>query len=222
MVISTGELARMIDHTNVRADATEEDVNRLCDEALQYGFGCVCATPTNVPLAVNNLKDSDVGVCAVLGFPLGTQTSKTKAFEAREAVEQGASEMDMVMNIGQLKSGEDEQVALDVQSVVDAADGKIVKVILETALLTYDEKVKACLIAKKAGADFVKTSTGFGGLTGATVEDVALMRKVVGKDMGVKAAGGVRDLGTALKMIDAGANRIGTASGVQIMKATCD
>lgn len=221
-MISAYELAQMIDHTNLRPDATEEDIKRLCHEALEYKFRCVCVNPTNVSLAVDNLKRSGVGVCAVVGFPLGIQTSKTKAFEAKEAVGQGASEIDMVMNVGYLKSGKDEMVGLDIQGVVEAAQGKVVKVILETALLTYDEKVNSCLIAQEAGADFVKTSTGFGGLAGATVEDVALMRKTVRKDMGVKASGGIRDLETALKMIDAGANRIGTSSGVQIMKATYD
>lgn len=220
MMISPSKLAGMIDHTNVGGAATEEDVKRLCDEAKEYKFRCVCVTPTNVALAVKNLKGSGVEVCSVIGFPLGIQTSKTKAFEAGEAVRLGASEVDMVMNIGQLKSGKDEVVSRDIQGVVEAAEGRIVKVILETALLTRQEKVKASLIVQDAGADFVKTSTGFGGLTGATVEDVILLRETVGRDMGVKASGGIRDLDTALKMMDAGANRIGTSSGVQIMEDT--
>lgn len=218
-MVSPGKLAQMIDHTNLRPDATEKDIKRLCDEAKEYKFNCVCVNPTNVSLAVDNLKGSEVGVCVVVGFPLGAQTSKTKAFEAEEAVGWGVSELDMVMNIGQLKSGNDELVGLDIRGVVEAAQGKIVKVILETARLTYEEKVKACLIARVAGADFVKTSTGFGGLSGATVEDVKLLRETVGKDMGVKASGGIRDLETALKMMEAGANRIGTSSGVNIMEA---
>jgi len=218
-MISAYELAQMIDHTNLRPDATEEDIKRLCHEALEYEFRCVCVNPTNVPLVVDNLEGSGVGVCAVVGFPLGAQTSKTKSFEAEEAVGWGASEVDMVMNMGLLKSGKEELVGLDIQGVVESSKGKIVKVILETALLTYQEKLKACLIAQIAGAHFVKTSTGFGGLPGATVEDVKLLRETVGEDMGVKASGGIRDLETALKMIEAGANRIGTSSGVQIMEA---
>jgi deoxyribose-phosphate aldolase len=218
-MISAYELAQMIDHTNLRPDATEEDIKRLCHEALEYKFRCVCVNPTNVPLAVDNLKRSGVGVCAVVGFPLGAGTSKTKSFEAEEAVGWGASEVDMVMNMGLLKSGKEELVGLDIQGVVESSKGRIVKVILETALLTYQEKLKACLIAQIAGAHFVKTSTGFGGLPGATVEDVKLLRETVGEDMGVKASGGIKDLETALKMIEAGANRIGTSSGVQIMEA---
>ena len=217
-MISPEELARMIDHTNVKGDATEDDIKQLCSEALKYNFASACVTPTNVVLTRKLLKYSDVKVCAVVGFPLGVQTPKTKAFEAMEVVSQGASEIDMVINIGGLKSNREELVIEDIQGVVESAGGKIVKVIIETALLNYDEKVKACLIAKKAGADFVKTSTGFGGLSGATVEDVTLMRKTVGSKMGVKAAGGIRDLNTALAMIDAGAARIGTSTGVQIMK----
>ncbi|NYB25734.1 MAG: deoxyribose-phosphate aldolase [Methanobacteriaceae archaeon] len=216
---SAYELAQMIDHTNLRPDATEEDIKRLCHEALEYKFRCVCVNPTNVSLAVDNLKGSEVGVCVVVGFPLGAQTSKTKSFEAEEAVGWGASEVDMVMNTGLLKSGKEELVGLDIQGVVESSKGRIVKVILETALLTYQEKLKACLIAQIAGARFVKTSTGFGSLPGATVEDVKLLRETVGEDMGVKASGGIRNLETALKMIGAGANRIGTSSGVQIMGA---
>jgi len=198
-MISAYELAQMIDHTNLRPDATEEDIKRLCHEALEYEFRCVCVNPTNVPMVVDNLEGSGVGVCAVVGFPLGAQTSKTKSFEAEEAVGWGASEVDMVMNMGLLKSGKEELVGLDIQGVVESSKGKIVKVILETALLTYQEKLKACLIAQIAGAHFVKTSTGFGGLPGATVEDVKLLRETVGEDMGVKASGGIRDLETALK-----------------------
>lgn len=216
-MISPEKLAQLIDHTNVRVDATEEDIKKLCNQAKMYNFKSVCVTPTNVSLARKLLKDYSIGICAVIGFPLGVQTPKTKAFEAREAVFHGATEIDMVMNIGMLKSGREDMVREDVQGVVGATDDRIVKVILETALLTSDEKVKACLIAEEAGADFVKTSTGFGGLTGATVEDVILLRETVGTDMGVKASGGIRNLKTVLEMLDAGANRIGTSSGVQIM-----
>lgn len=217
-MISVNELAQLIDHTNVYRDAIEEDIKILCEQAKKYKFKNVCVTPTNVTLAKRELTGHDIGICAVIGFPLGVQTSKTKAFEANEAIINGTSEIDMVMNVGQLKSGRKELVKQDIQGVVAAADGKIVKVILETALLTNEEKVEACLIAQEAGASFVKTSTGFGGLEGATVKDVQLLRKTVAKDMGVKASGGIRDLDTVLKMIDAGANRIGTSSGVQIMK----
>lgn len=222
-MISPEKMAKMIDHTNVKGDATEEDIKKLCSEARRYDFACVCVTPTNVVLARKLLRGSDVGVCAVVGFPLGVQTPKTKAFEAMEAVSKGASEIDMVMNVGGLKSGREELVKEDISGVVEAVangntDARIVKVILETALLTDKEKVKACLIAKNAGADFVKTSTGFGGLSGATVEDVALMRETVGPEMGIKAAGGIRDLKTALAMIEAGATKIGTSTGVQIME----
>lgn len=222
-MISPEKMAKMIDHTNVKGDATQEDIKKLCSEARRYDFACVCVTPTNVVLARKLLRGSHVGVCAVVGFPLGVQTPKTKAFEAMEAVSKGASEIDMVMNVGGLKSGREELVKEDISGVVEAvangnADARIVKVILETALLTDKEKVKACLIAKNAGADFVKTSTGFGGLSGATVEDVALMRKTVGPEMGIKAAGCIRDLKTALAMIEAGATKIGTSTGVQIME----
>jgi deoxyribose-phosphate aldolase len=217
-MISKEEIAKMIDHTNVKGDATEDDIKKLCSEALQYNFASACVTPTNVVLTSKLLKYSDVKVCAVIGFPLGVQTPKTKAFEAMEVVSKGASEIDMVMNIGGLKSDREELVKEDIQGVVKSAGDKIVKVILETALLTDEEKIRACVIAKKAGADFVKTSTGFGGLSGATVEDVSLMRKTVGSKMGIKAAGGIRNLKTALAMINVGATRIGTSTGVQIME----
>ena len=217
-MISKEEIAKMIDHTNVKGDATEDDIKKLCSEALQYNFASACVTPTNVVLTSKLLKYSDVKVCAVIGFPLGVQTPKTKAFEAMEVVSKGASEIDMVMNIGGLKSDREELVKEDIQGVVESAGDKIVKVILETALLTDEEKIRACVIAKKAGADFVKTSTGFGGLSGATVEDVSLMRKTVGSKKGIKAAGGIRNLKTALAMINVGATRIGTSTGVQIME----
>ena len=178
-MISKEEIAKMIDHTNVKGDATEDDIKKLCSEALQYNFASACVTPTNVVLTSKLLKYSDVKVCAVIGFPLGVQTPKTKAFEAMEVVSKGASEIDMVMNIGGLKSDREELVKEDIQGVVESAGDKIVKVILETALLTDEEKIRACVIAKKAGVDFVKTSTGFGGLSGATVEDVSLILKLL-------------------------------------------
>ncbi len=212
------KLAQLIDHTNVRGDATEADIRRLCNEAKTYNFKNVCVTPTNVELANELLKDHETGVCVVIGFPLGVQTLKTKAFETDEAISHGASEFDMVINVGCLKSERYEMVKDDIIGVVEAANGKIVKTIMETALLTSEEKIKACLLAKEAGADFVKTSTGFGGLAGATVEDVKLLRSTVGSCMGVKASGGIRDLETVLKMLDAGAKRIGTSTGVQIME----
>lgn len=208
----------MIDHTNVRADATEEDIQKLCREAVQYNFSCTCVTPTNTTIARKLLRDSDVGICVVVGFPLGVQTPKTKAFETMEAVAGGATEIDMVMNIGGLKSAREEMVKEDIMGVVHAAGGRTVKVILETALLTNEEKVLACNIAKKAGANFVKTSTGFGGHKGATVEDIILMNKIAGPEMSVKASGGIRDLKTVMDMINAGATKIGTSTGVQIME----
>jgi deoxyribose-phosphate aldolase len=216
-MISTDELAGMIDHTNVNRDAAEKDIVKLCHEADDYDFVCVCVTPTNVALARELLENSDTEVCAVIGFPFGVQTPHTKAFEAEEAGENGASELDMVMNVGALKSGHHHLVKADMAGVVNAARGRTVKVILETALLTDQEKIWACQMAREAGVHYVKTSTGIG-VSGATVDDVKLMRKTVGMEMGVKAAGGIRDLETVLAMIEAGANRIGTSTGVQIME----
>jgi deoxyribose-phosphate aldolase len=216
-MISIEELAGMIDHTNVQRDATEQDIQILCQEADDYDFSCVCVTPTNAALARELMENSDTEVCVVIGFPFGVQTPHAKAFEAEEAVESGASELDMVMNIGALKSGHLSLVQADIAAVVGAARGRVVKVILETALLTMEEKITACQLAREAGAHYVKTSTGFG-VDGATVEDVQLMRETVGLEMGVKAAGGIRDLETAIAMIDAGASKIGTSTGVQIME----
>ncbi|MEJ8542801.1 deoxyribose-phosphate aldolase [Methanothermobacter wolfeii] len=214
---SKEELASLIDHTNVRADATPADIERLCREAEEYGFRCAVVTPTNVRLASELLSSSEVMVCSVVGFPAGVSTPSVKALEASEAVENGAEEIDMVMNIGAMKAGDTELVHEDVSGVVEAA-GVPVKVILETAYLTDEEKVKACIISRDAGAAFVKTSTAYGGLPGATVEDVRLMRRTVGDDMGVKAAGGIRDFETALAMLEAGADRIGTSTGVEIVE----
>lgn len=212
------DLAAIIDHTLLKPEATKDQIVKLCEEAMEFGFASVCVNPTYVSLAAGLLKDTPVKVCTVVGFPLGASTPLVKAVEARDAIAAGAREIDMVINVGALKSGDDDLVGRDIRAVVEAARGKaLVKVILETALLTNDEKVKACLIAKAEGADFVKTSTGFGP-GGATVEDVRLMRKVVGADMGVKAAGGIRTLETALAMVEAGASRIGASASVAIVK----
>lgn len=211
-------LASMIDHTLLRADATEAEVAKLIEEAKTYVFASVCVNPTWVAFAAERLADTEVKVCTVIGFPLGASTPETKAFETRDAVEKGAQEIDMVLNIGALKSGNVELVERDVRAVVEAAAGKaIVKVIIETCLLTDDEKVLASELSVRAGANFVKTSTGFS-TGGATAEDVALMRKTVGPDIGVKASGGVRSREDMEKMIEAGATRIGASSGVKIMQ----
>jgi len=214
------DLAKMIDHTLVRPTATEDDVAKLCEEAEKYRFGSVCVNPTYVSLATRLLKETDVKVCSSVGFPFGVTLPGVKAFEARRAVENGACEIDMVINIGALKSRDYETVKRDIEAVVDVKryhDDFVVKVIIETGCLTDEEKVMACKLAKEAGADFVKTSTGFI-KGGATVEDVRLMRETVGEDMGVKAAGGIRTFKQALAMIEAGANRIGTSAGVAIIE----
>lgn len=211
------QVAAMIDHTILKADATREEVLQICREAKEYQFATVCVNAGWVAEAAQELKGSGVGITTVVGFPLGATTTKSKAAEAKFAIEDGATEVDMVLNIGLLKSGDLAGVQRDVEGVAAAVKGKaILKVILETGLLTDDEKVTACEICKKAGADFVKTSTGFG-KGGATVEDITLMRRVVGPDLGVKASGGVRDRETALQMFAAGANRIGASSGIAIV-----
>ncbi|MET3689395.1 deoxyribose-phosphate aldolase [Priestia megaterium] len=209
----------IIDHTLLKADATEEQITVLAQEAKEYSFASVCVNPTWVKKAAELLKDApEVKVCTVIGFPLGATTSAVKAFETTNAIENGADEVDMVINIGALKDKNYDLVQSDIQAVVDAAKGKaLVKVIIETALLTDEEKAKVSELAVKAGADFVKTSTGFS-TGGATVEDVVLMRKTVGPDVGVKASGGVRGLEDAKAMIEAGATRIGASSGVSIAK----
>ena len=214
------DLAKFIDHTLLKPDATQDEIDVLCDEALEYGFASVCINPFWVKRSAGRLRGSDVKVCTVIGFPLGSMTSDMKAAETRRALRDGAREVDMVINIGALKSGQYDVVRKDIERVVDAARevGALTKVILETALLTDEEKVIASSIAKRAKADFVKTSTGFGG-GGATVFDVALMRETVGPDMGVKASGGVRTLEDAEDMIAAGATRIGASAGVQILSA---
>ena len=214
---SGNDLADKIDHTILKPDATRDEIIRLCNEAREYGFISVCVNPCWVKTASEQLYGSDVMVCSVIGFPLGTNTTCLKEEETKRAVSDGAREIDMVLNVGKLKSGDLEFVHNDIKSVVDAADPAHVKVIIETCLLTDEEKVAACVIAKQAGAHFVKTSTGFS-KAGATVEDVALMRKVVGDSMGVKAAGGIRDRQTAEAMIRAGASRIGASASVAIVK----
>jgi deoxyribose-phosphate aldolase len=212
------DLAQYIDHTLLAPDATAEDIDRLCAEAEQFRFASVCINPTWVKRAANDLRGTGVPVCTVIGFPLGATTTEVKAMEARKALRDGAREIDMVINVGALKSGDQELVYDDIAKVVDAAHevGAICKVILETALLTDEEKVVASALAKRAKADFVKTSTGFGP-GGATVYDVALMRETVGPEMGVKASGGVRTADDAEDMIAAGATRIGASAGVQIV-----
>ncbi len=210
-------MATYIDHTLLKPEAKREDIFRLCREALQNNFYSVCINPSYVQTAVSELKDSTVKVCAVIGFPLGATTTATKAFEAAEAIASGAEEVDMVIHIGALKGGEVDYVRDDIAAVVQVARGKTVKVIIESGLLTDSEKVLACRLAKEAGAGFVKTSTGFGP-GGATVGDIRLMRETVGPDLGVKASGGVRTLETARLMIEAGATRIGTSSGITIVQ----
>ena len=213
----TQNYAAMIDHTLLKADATRPQVEKLCEEAKKYVFASVCVNPTWVKYSAELLAGTDVKVCTVIGFPLGASTSAVKAFETKDAIANGAGEIDMVINIGALKNGEYDVVRDDIKAVVDAANGTLVKVIIETCLLTDEEKVKACELSVEAGADFVKTSTGFS-TGGATAEDIALMRKTVGPDLGVKASGGVRNLEDMKKMIDNGATRIGASSGVAIME----
>ena len=211
------KLNKYIDHTLLKADASQEQIETLIEEAKKYDFASVCVNPTWVNFAAQALKATDVKVCTVIGFPLGANTPELKAFETSDAIQNGANEVDMVINIGALKSRNFDLVERDIRAVVEDAKGTLVKVIIETCLLTDDEKVKACQIAQKAGADFVKTSTGFS-TGGATVADVALMRKTVGPDMGVKASGGARSYEDALAFIEAGATRIGASSGVAIME----
>jgi deoxyribose-phosphate aldolase len=214
-----GDIARTIDHTILKPDATQAQIAQLCHEARQYGFAAVCVNPTHVNLCSDLLKGTDVAVCTVVGFPLGATPPEVKAYEAQQAIADGATEIDMVINIGALKGGEYDLVERDIAMVTRTCHNgdALCKVIIEAALLTDDEKVKACELAKKAGADYVKTSTGFGP-GGATVADVALMRSVVGPAMGVKAAGGIRTFADAKGMIEAGATRIGASAGVKIVQ----
>ncbi|MFC5529139.1 deoxyribose-phosphate aldolase [Cohnella yongneupensis] len=211
------QIAGMIDHTLLSAVSTEQDVTRICEEAKQYGFATVCVNPFWVPVAAKLLKGSDVGVTTVIGFPLGASRTEIKAAEATDAIEAGATEIDMVLNVGALKSGLKDAVSRDIEAVVKACKGKAaVKVIIETCYLNDEEKSMASLLCKAAGADFVKTSTGFG-TGGATIEDIALIRHVVGPEMGIKASGGVRDLEVARKLIQAGATRLGASSSIAIV-----
>jgi deoxyribose-phosphate aldolase len=222
MAIKPRDMAKMIDHTNLNPTATVDDIKKLCEEAKEHEFASVCVNPIYVPLAAKMLEESSVKVCTVVGFPLGANTTEVKSYETRNAIKNGAQEIDMVMNIGAFKSGAYEIFKADIKAVVDAtkkagvSSDIIVKVILETCFLDEEEIVKACEIAKEAGADFVKTSTGFGDY-GARVEDVSIMRKTVGRDVGVKASGGIKNFEQALEMLDAGANRIGASSGVTIV-----
>ena len=208
---------KFIDHTILKPEASEAQVIALCEEAKEYDFASVCVNPTHVALCARLLANTDVKVCTVIGFPLGANTAEVKGFETRNAVENGATEIDMVINVGALKDKKYDVVFNDIKAVVDNAGGNLVKVIFETCLLTPEEIVKACELSVSAGADYVKTSTGFGKY-GATVEDVALMRKTVGPNIGVKASGGVRTREDMLKMIEAGASRIGTSAGKTLMQ----
>lgn len=211
-------LNKYVDHTLLRADATEKQITALCKEAAAHHFMSVCVNPYWVKTAAQCLAGTDVKTCTVIGFPLGASVTGIKVAEVRQAIEDGAEEVDMVINIGELKNGNYQAVKADIQSVTGAATGKaLVKVIIETALLTDAEKIKACELAKEAGADFVKTSTGFS-TGGATIADVALMRRTVGNEVGVKASGGIRSLEDALTLIEAGANRLGSSNGVVIME----
>ena len=211
------DLAKMIDHTNLKASTVKEEILKLTKEAKEYQFASVCVNPTWVELAAQELKGTDVKVCTVIGFPLGANTKEVKVYETKDAIEKGAEEIDMVINIAKLKDGDDDYVESEIAGVVEASKGKaIVKVIIETCLLTDDEKKQVCSLAVKAGADFVKTSTGFS-TGGATIEDVALMKQTVGAHVGVKASGGIRSKEDVQAMVHAGATRIGASSGIAIV-----
>ena len=207
---------KLIDHTLLKQDATPEQILKLCEEAKEYDFMSVCVNPAYVPLAAEALKGSSVKVCTVIGFPLGMNLTKTKVEEAQLCIKQGADEIDMVINVGMLKSGNDDYVEAEIAELKAVAGERVLKVIIETCLLTDEEKVRVCRLAKNAGADFVKTSTGFS-TGGATAHDVRLMRETVGPEMGVKASGGVRTHEDLLAMVEAGANRIGTSNGTKII-----
>ncbi|WML59687.1 deoxyribose-phosphate aldolase [Neobacillus sp. PS2-9] len=216
--MATTNVAAMIDHTLLKPEATKEQIETLCQEAIENKFFSVCVNPVWVRTSKELVKNSEVKVCTVIGFPLGASTSETKAFETKNAIENGADEVDMVINIGALKDQNDTLVENDIRAVVEAAKGKaLTKVIIETSLLTKEEKIRACELSVKAGANYVKTSTGFS-TGGATFDDIALMRKTVGPTIGVKASGGVRSTEDAQKMIEAGATRIGASSSVDIIK----
>ena len=209
-------LAKTLDHTILKATATPDQVKALCLEAIDIGAASVCVNPAYVELAKSLLEGSDVKVCTVVGFPLGANTIESKAFEARDAVAKGAAEIDMVINIGALLAGDRETVLNDIKAVVEASEGALVKVIIETCYLDNNQKQLACVLAKEAGADFVKTSTGFG-TGGATVSDVKLMRETVGNDLKVKASGGIRDFSTAVEMLEASADRLGVSASMAIL-----
>ena len=211
------EYNKYIDHTLLKANATDEGIKKLCEEAKTYDFASVCVNPGYVRMCKELLEGTDVKVCTVIGFPLGATSTESKVFETKQAVKDGATEIDMVINVSRLQAGDDDYTLNEIRKIRRACKGLTLKVIIETCLLTDEEKVRVCKIAKKAKADFVKTSTGFS-TGGATVEDVKLMRKTVGKKMHVKASGGIRDAKTFLDMIKAGADRIGASAGVQIME----
>jgi deoxyribose-phosphate aldolase len=219
MPLTESEIARLIDHTLLKADATRDEIHKLCEEALQFQFASVCVNPWNVAQAAELLRGSTVKVCTVVGFPLGATLPEVKVFEAQKSSERGAQEIDMVINIGALKSGLLDAVQADIHGVVKASHqgGALCKVIIETCLLTRDEKIQSSLAAKNAGADFVKTSTGFS-TAGASPDDVRLIRETIGADTGIKAAGGVRTLEDLQKMVEAGATRIGASAGVKIIQ----
>ncbi len=212
-------IARVIDHTLLRPEARASEIERVCREGLEYGFASVCVGPAWVKLAASILEKSAVRTCTIVGFPLGTSTTRTKVFEAEDAITNGAEELDAVINVGALKSGELAFVENEIREISKA--GGLLKIIIETGLLSREEKVQACIVAREAGAHFVKTSTGFGP-GGARAEDVSLMRETVGEEMGVKASGGIRSLKSAMEMLQAGATRIGTSTGVKIVKEGCD
>lgn len=210
-------IAKMIDHTALKPDTTKEQILKLIEEAKQHKFASVCVNPIWIKTASEKLKGTGVDVCTVIGFPLGANTTAVKAFETEDAIKNGATEVDMVINVGELKDKNDTYVEQDIRAVVEVAKGKaLVKVIIETCLLTDEEKARACELCKKAGADFVKTSTGFS-TGGATAADIALMRKTVGAEMGVKASGGIRSREDAIKMVEAGASRVGASASVAII-----
>ena len=214
--MNKAQIAKMIDHTILKAEATESEIIKLCKEAIHYDFASVCVNPSMVPVAAKELKGTHVKVCTVIGFPLGATTTEVKAFETKDVIEKGATEVDMVINVGKLKERNLEYVKNDIKAVVEAAKGKaLTKVIIETCLLTEEEKIIACKLSKEVGSDFVKTSTGFS-TGGATVEDIKLMRETVGPEMGVKASGGVRSKKDALAMIENGATRIGASASISI------
>lgn len=215
--MSTDSIAKHIDHTMLKPDATPDAIIALCHEARQYGCRAVCVNASHVALAVRELDASDVEVCTVIGFPLGATTTLTKVVEATQAVADGADELDMVVNVGALKAGDDDLVLDDIRAIVEAGAGRVVKVIIETGLLTAEEKVRAARLVKQSGAHFVKTCTGFSEGS-ATVDDIRALRETVGPDFGVKASGGVRDYAAAKAMIDAGASRIGASSTVAIVE----